>query len=225
MNAAPPMQTRRAASPYARRLARERAVALDDLAGSGPGGRVVAADILAYRPPLAETLPAQPPVPTIIFSAALSLTDLFRLTTEAARAGFDIAIEDAAARAVRIALDGVPGGIALELDGRQIMLGTDAGLSIGAERGQRLAALASDADASAEPAAASLLVLSAARVVPVALPLLPGRAIRLVLAVDRDQEHGHALLQARPGAITEARAMAVLGAFATALEEPLALLA
>jgi pyruvate dehydrogenase E2 component (dihydrolipoamide acetyltransferase) len=225
MNAAPPSQTRRAASPYARRLAHERAVALDDLVGSGPGGRVVAADILAYRPPPAETPPARPQVPTMIFSAALSLTDLFRLTAGAARAGFDIAIEDAAARAARIALDGVPGGIALELDGRQIMLGTDAGLSIGAERGRRLAALASAADASAEPAAASLLVLSAARVVPVALPLLPGRAIRLVLAVDRDQEHGHTLLQARPGAMTETRAMAVLGAFATALEQPLALLA
>ena len=40
--------SRRAISPYARRLARERGIALDALPGSGPAGRVVAADILAH---------------------------------------------------------------------------------------------------------------------------------------------------------------------------------
>ncbi len=97
MNAAAafPARPRRAASPYARRLARERGLALDTLGGSGPGGRILAADVLAFRqpdPPPAH-LAAGPP---LVFSAAVSLAALARLAADAARAGFVIGLEDAA---------------------------------------------------------------------------------------------------------------------------------
>jgi hypothetical protein len=59
----------------------------------------------------------------------------------------------------------------------------------------------------------------------VALPLLPGRVLRLVLAADASRAQGHALLCADPAAVTPAQATDMLDAFARALEEPLALLA
>ena len=46
------------ASPLARRLARERGIALAQVAGSGPGGRVVARDVPEYATPAAEVAPA-----------------------------------------------------------------------------------------------------------------------------------------------------------------------
>jgi pyruvate dehydrogenase E2 component (dihydrolipoamide acetyltransferase) len=225
--AAFPARPRRAASPYARRLARERGLALDTLGGSGPGGRILAADVLAFRqpdPPPAH-LAAGPP---LVFSAAVSLAALARLAADAARAGFVIGLEDAALRASSAALSTLPGAgdaIVVEAPGRQILISAPPGLSIGAERRLRLAALSGEAIASENAAAASLLVLSTVRVVPVALPLLPGRLLRFVLAADAGREQAHALLCADPAALTPAQAADMLDAFARALEEPLALLA
>ena len=231
MNAAAtfPMQARRAMSPYARRLAKENQVDLGELAGCGRDGRIVAADVLACQAPVAESPPEQPipppRVPASAFSAVVSLADLNRLSAEAARVGLDIAVEDAASRAASAALTGVPGGIVLEVDGRQIMINAAAGLPIGAERRLRPKALDCGTDVSAEPAVASLLILHSARVVPGTLPVLPGRVLRLVLVANRDSAQAHALLSVEGGAMTEARAIAVLEAFVDALEQPLALLA
>ena len=128
MNAAPafPMQARIAVSPYARRLARERALELVAVRGSGPAGRIVAVDILAYQWPVPETAPDQlKPLPcetVVSFSATVSLTDFYQIAAEVARIGLDIAIEDAVARAAKAALAGLAGRITLEADGRQIMI-------------------------------------------------------------------------------------------------------
>jgi len=46
------------ASPIARRLARERDIDLTQVAGTGPGGRIVEKDILGYTPPAAPDLAA-----------------------------------------------------------------------------------------------------------------------------------------------------------------------
>jgi pyruvate dehydrogenase E2 component (dihydrolipoamide acetyltransferase) len=56
------------ASPLARRIARERGVELSTLTGSGPGGRIVKADVQAAEPrapaPSAPTAPPTTPTPT-----------------------------------------------------------------------------------------------------------------------------------------------------------------
>ena len=59
--AAPVVQTgdRLKASPYAKKLASEKNVPLNQLAGSGPGGRIVANDVNTYVPSAA---PAAAPV-------------------------------------------------------------------------------------------------------------------------------------------------------------------
>ena len=49
------------ASPIARRLARERGIDLNLVAGSGPGGRIVEKDVLEYTPADAATAAAQSP--------------------------------------------------------------------------------------------------------------------------------------------------------------------
>jgi pyruvate dehydrogenase E2 component (dihydrolipoamide acetyltransferase) len=49
------------ASPLARRLARESGVELSQLTGTGPGGRIVKADVTAAAPP--QATPAQEPTP------------------------------------------------------------------------------------------------------------------------------------------------------------------
>ncbi|MEZ4520772.1 MAG: 2-oxoglutarate dehydrogenase complex dihydrolipoyllysine-residue succinyltransferase [Thermomicrobiales bacterium] len=61
----------RRAGPEARRLAEERSINLDDIAGTGPGGRVMPQDVLQYQPaavatpePAPATAAAPPPTPT-----------------------------------------------------------------------------------------------------------------------------------------------------------------
>lgn len=232
MNVAPRIP-RRAASPHARKLAREMAVHLDDLVGSGPNGRIVASDVMAWKAPLDRVEPEpQSPEPTRVpftFAAAVSLVDLRRLAGEAAVLGFAIEVEDAALRAAVVAFAGVSGatgaGVSLEAGGRQILVRTASGISIGAERRLRQDALERGADASAEPALASLRVIRSDRVVPVSVPPLSGRSMRLVLVVDGAMDRGNAILCADSEAVTEEQAQELLEAFVLALEEPLALLA
>ena len=63
---------RAVASPAARRLARELGVDLDRIAGSGPGGRIVEADIrAAAAAPAIAAVPSHPaPIPTAILAPA-----------------------------------------------------------------------------------------------------------------------------------------------------------
>lgn len=220
----PARAPRPAASPYARRLARERQVSLGIIAGSGPGGRIVAADVVARTASISPPQPqvAAPRATVIVFSATVRLASLCHLMAEAERVGLEIAIEDVATKA---ALSVTTGGVAVEAGGRQVMVCAAAGLSVGAMRRQRLAAMEQGADAAAEPAAASLLVLHSARVVPGFLPPFPGRALRLGLVIDRDTERGHAILCADADAMSDAMAFTALEGFAAALEQPLILLA
>jgi pyruvate dehydrogenase E2 component (dihydrolipoamide acetyltransferase) len=61
------------ASPLARRIARERGVDLQGVAGSGPGGRIVKADLLAQPDAAAGTAP---PVPAAAPASTASLRDV-----------------------------------------------------------------------------------------------------------------------------------------------------
>ena len=69
------------ASPIARRLARERGIDLALIAGSGPNGRIVEQDVMAYQPPAAAPPPAvaepavSTPAPEPAAPAAAALAD------------------------------------------------------------------------------------------------------------------------------------------------------
>lgn len=65
---APPLPEGVMASPLARKIARDAGVDLREIRGTGPGGRIVEADVRAFieggarpRPPVREELPATPP--------------------------------------------------------------------------------------------------------------------------------------------------------------------
>lgn len=235
MNVAAPLATepRRAASPYARRLAREKAIALIELVGSGPKGRIVASDVLSCQTPV-ETLANEkhapaPSITVITFAAQVSLADLFQLARDAERVGLVFEVLDAALRAARSAFVSAEFFdeplIALENESKQILLSQTAGLSIGAERRLRLDAMNADGDVGGEMATASLRVLQASRVTPVSLPLLPGRELRFILVVDKAAEQANALICANSATVSETKAIELLEAFVGALEQPLALMA
>ena len=75
------------ASPLARRLARERGIALTQIAGSGPGGRVVARDVPEYAAPAAVEPAAEvadETVPATVEPAAEVAAEIVPMTVEPA---------------------------------------------------------------------------------------------------------------------------------------------
>ncbi|MBA3301151.1 MAG: 2-oxo acid dehydrogenase subunit E2 [Thermoleophilaceae bacterium] len=77
------------ASPIARRLAKERGVDLGGVAGSGPGGRIVKADVEGDEAPSAETPPTadrKPPTPpTESAKGKITIQELSKLQATVAR--------------------------------------------------------------------------------------------------------------------------------------------
>lgn len=225
---------RRAASPYARRLAREQGIDLADLLGTGPGNRILAADVMAWRAPVvARASTAPEPAPTAVaarsapmgFGARVPVAGVLELISSMARAGVEIEIDDITLRAARHALKGLAKAIAIELADRQVALDIAPGLSVGAERRHRLDRTSQEASPLTAPAALSLLVLRSCRAVPLSLPLLPGSILRLVLVWDSTRDHAEVLLCADAEAVTPGEAIAALDAFVAAFDQPLALLA
>lgn len=221
-----------AASPYAKRLARERGLALEAIAGSGPQGRIIAADIVAV-PRAGATAPA-----TGSQEAALA-TNVSLVTLRQMLAGFTSAetsfsLEDVALRAAGCALDDVPAAttlpgapVALEtrFDGAraQLVIADIRKASLGPLRRRKRAALEAGHDEADAAAALSLRVLEAADIRPVTMPLLPGRAMRLVLIAD-DAE-AECLLTFDAATIDEDVATEVLARFKSYLDTPIRLLA
>ncbi len=101
---------RRAVSPYARRLARERGIALEVLTGSGPGGRVVAADIVAFVPKMASVASGLQATALGTTIALKTIRELL-LAFAASHTAFDL--DDVVLRAAGCALDDVSGASAL----------------------------------------------------------------------------------------------------------------
>ena len=128
---------RRPASPYARRLARERGVELALITGSGPGGRIVAADLEALlREPPAE--PSRAPAAALAtisaYIAVLDLGPLQQLLGNLAAARTAVSLDDMLVRAAAVALEAVP---VLGRDGMITL-----GLETGSGPGARLAVVA-----------------------------------------------------------------------------------
>ncbi|MER9067670.1 E3 binding domain-containing protein [Mesorhizobium sp. M0902] len=240
MNAVAAQARRLAVSPYARRLAHERALPLEALRGSGPGGRILAADVTGYVPaatlvvspdiaaPAAEPSTAASRIAAFATSVALgALRDLLAALESSGRL-FDI--DDVLLRAAGRAFAQIPdaarigmASVALELAGRQAVFAMIPEMSLTSLWETRLTALADSRDDAEKPAALSLRVLPASDVRPLMMPLLPGRAMRLTVSLDTSGNHAECLLMADTGSIDEAAAALWLSSLKAAIEHPLRL--
>lgn len=221
------LQPRRASSPYARRLARERGLSLDVLKGSGPNGRIVAADIAAYTVrPSAVASGTQ----ASALGTTIQLATLLQLLTGFADADTPFALEDVVLRAAGCALDDVPetsslagAPVAVEQKTGQLVFTDIRKGSLGPLRARRLAAIEAGSDQSVEPATLSVKLLTATDIRPVMMPLKPGRSMRLVLAAG--PATGECLLSFDAAEVGEDAATEFLSRFKAYLERPLRLLA
>ncbi len=193
MNAAVAQTRRLAVSPYARRLARERALPLETLRGSGPAGRILAADVLGFVPVAAPVVasdvvaPAAAPFPAAsriaAFATSVALGTLQDLLAAIQSSGNVFAIDDVLLRAAGRAFAEMPdaakvgdASVALELAGRQTVFAMIPEMSLTSLRAMRLAALADSRDETETPADLSLRLLPASDVRPMMMTLLAGRA-------------------------------------------------
>lgn len=222
---------RRAISPYARRLARERGIAIEQVSGSGPSGRIVATDIVAFEPRPAAPAPAAADGPQAsALGTTIALVKLRDVLEEFGRAGMPFALDDAVLRAAGNALrdvaavnrlEGAP--IALEHERRQLVFTDISKGSLGPARSRRLAAIEAGVDRATEPATLSIRLVASGDIRPVMLPLLPGRAMRLVFAAGPTA--GECLLVFDEAQVEIDVAAEFLTRFKACLEVPLRLLA
>ena len=219
---------RRAISPYARRLARERGIAIEQLAGSGPSGRITAADIVAFVPKATAPAVAAGPQASAL-ATTLALGKLREVLENFGKADVPFALDDAVLRAAGCALDDVPAAnrldgapVAFEHERRQLVFADIRKGSLGPARSRRLAAIESGLDQSAEPATLAIRLIAAGDIRPVMLPLLPGRALRLVLSAG--PAAGECLLAFDETQVDVDAAAELLTRFKAYLEEPLRLL-
>mgnify|MGYP001810020608 CR=1 FL=1 len=226
MSAAAPRLT---ASSYARRLARERGVPLAGLAGSGPNGRVVAADVVAFvaapavqpaaapvSPPAAAAIAVSAPVAASRSLAAFQATvDLQPLAALIAAAGSGLAagpfLVKAAARAA-----GPLGERLLVRDGGRLALVEGAAtLSPGTIAARLEAGASGDAPFSIE-----LLVGSGIRPMAGGLPV--GAVAKLVIVMDAGR--AELLFVHDEAALPSTDAVAILTLVRDLAEAPLRLL-
>ncbi|HWJ75516.1 MAG TPA: E3 binding domain-containing protein [Kaistia sp.] len=233
-----------AASPYARRLARERGLSLAGRRGSGPNGRIVAADLAAMvlpaavaaaaPPVVSQTELAQPAAAPLReaapqraisgFAASLDLSPLRALLPTIADVAPDVTIDDlvlkAIGRALRVA------DLPVEtIDWRdkatavQAIIPRADGLSP-----SRIAALRSGTETDAARGAS--IIVSRIRedgLRPVTAALDPNVPLRLTLAV-AEADIAEALIVFDEAEITDAAAARFLGALRDCLAVPLRLL-
>jgi pyruvate/2-oxoglutarate dehydrogenase complex dihydrolipoamide acyltransferase (E2) component len=234
MSAAIAQPDRRAASPYAKRLARERGIPLELLTGSGPAKRIVAADIIAFVPSVVAPAVALRVAPASAFGATVSIEALQRVLAGFAEAQSPFALEDVVLRAAGCAIDDMTG--ATDLEGKPIALevkfgGRSAQLvftdvrkqSLAPLRDRRVAAEDAELDQANLPAVLSMRLLQASGVEPVYLPLLEGRSMRLILVAG--QRDARCLLSFDAQLVDEEIAAEILRRFKSYLESPLLLLA
>jgi hypothetical protein len=230
---------RRPASPYARRLARERGLSLTAVTGSGPGGRIVAADIASFgtAPAIAAGTAPLPAAATVsAFAVTVGLGAVQKLLADLGGAALPVNVDDLLLRAAALALEAVPaapGGaapvVAWESGGgadRRLTKIANAHLGlVSALHGRLAAGLAAPAETDAGGAALSVRRIVQSGVRATALPLLGGCAMRLAVAADDSTAAAECLLAFDAGRIGEDDAAAFLARFRDGLEAPLRLLA
>lgn len=226
---------RRPATPYARRLGREQGLDLSSIAGSGPHGRIVAADVMAYvAPAAAAAVAAGAAGPAVsAFAVTVDLTNTQKLLADFGAAGLGVTLDALLVRSAALALEAAS-------EAR-----TEAGISIGWESGTAVESretVIADAhlgllsgvfarlgDHSSEDMTANAMLsmrrIAQTGVRPVAMPLLPGRARRLIVSAGANAAMADCLLCFDATTVAEDAAAELLARFRDGLETPLRLLA
>ncbi len=227
------------ATPYARRLARERDLPLAAIAGSGPNGRITAEDLLRYRAP-AETpfaataaspappdlVPASSPAATqpAAVVASVAFAPLEDLLGQIAALRSGVTREDACLKAAALALQlsgaATDSGDILLLGGpgkRQVLGGVGVA-SISAVAAMRATA---GADGSAGLAVS---FLGRPGIRPVAARLPDGVQLRLVIGAPSGDGSADCLLSYDPQKTADDIAEEILATFRDLVETPFRLL-
>jgi pyruvate dehydrogenase E2 component (dihydrolipoamide acetyltransferase) len=223
---------RRPASPYARRLARERGFALELITGTGPGGRIVAADVeaLAARRAPAPAAAAAMAAAVAAYGTSVPLASVRSLLAGLAESRAEVNLDDllvrAAAQALAIVEPGPgrePRTVALERSGAGAPLAVvaDAHLGLVSQLHLRLA----EAAAPAELPVLTLRRLAETGIRPLSMPLVGGAAARLVVSAGEASSLAEVLLAFDAARLDEDAAATLLARFRDALEHPLGLLA
>jgi len=246
-SAAPPTGADRVrATPYARRLARERGQPLAAIRGTGPSGRIVGQDVATFVPtptptpvsasaaegPAARPAPAaRTGRPVAAFAAEIDLTSAVRIIGELRELAPEIGLIDlllkAAATAVRLlpraAANDAPVvvGLAGTKNGGRDLAGLDR-LALRAIAVLRAKETSQDQQSSA---ALSLTLIERSGIRPLAAPVPAGRVASLMVAAGGGDRVGQCLLSYDPAALDAEAAADLLLSFKTFVEIPLRLLA
>ena len=224
------------ASPYAKRLARERGVTLALVTGSGPNGRIVAEDVpltpvaAAAPAPIAEVVVAPAAAPVVIaapvrsISAFAATIDLSPLAEFIAASGSELSIDAflvrAAARAAGSHAETVRW---MKAEGGAVTIPRAVALAP-SEIARRIGSEA-DAPASASTDKAMLVSrLNAKGVRPVAGGLPAGVDLRMLVVAGDGEATAEALVVHDADPIPEVEAGDILTRFRDLLEAPLRLL-
>lgn len=211
-------------SPRARRLARDRGLNLAHVRGSGPRGRIVAADV----EPIPESEASATGIADVsALSIEFSTVPAAAMLTKFSRAGLSIDFGDVLIRAASAALsvvlqsDGEEGRVVgLELAGGTLRFDDASAMSLSAIHQAR--SENPRIDPSRHAAALSISVLHGA-VSPILLPLLPGYRMRLVLAFTAGNDRVNCTLF-YSGEHSAEFASSILESLKRRLEEPALLL-
>jgi hypothetical protein len=224
------------ASPYARRLARERGIPLSLVAGSGPNGRIVAGDVPLAAPaaaaiPMSEVAAAPapavaaPPVaaaaPARSISAFSATVELAPLADFIAASGAELPIDaflvKAAARAAGKRADAVRW---IRAEGGAVTLAR--AVALAPTEIARLIAGETDGDVTGKTLV--LTRLSTKGIRPVAGSLPAGADLRFLVVAADDAATAEVLLVHDADAIAEGDAAGILAGFRDLIEAPLRLL-
>jgi pyruvate/2-oxoglutarate dehydrogenase complex dihydrolipoamide acyltransferase (E2) component len=244
-----PSPQRLRATPYARRLARERNVPLSAVTGSGPNGRITGDDLIHFRPahavvtlqpapailtPVAATLPpvntevpetavAVAPAPSAVI-ARVDFSAMEALLEQIAELRPDVSRDDICLKAAAVASDAVK---SIAPDRALLYLtAPDKRRRLGGLADVSLGAIANmrrQAD-DAGQAALAISFLGRSGIRPVAARLIGGGVARLVIGAGEKDGSAECLLSYDPARIGDEDAEEFLGVFRDLVETPFRLL-
>jgi len=218
-------------TPLARRLAGEAGIDLTKIKGSGPHGRIVAADIEQAR---STAVPAPAPAAAsaqIVLTADIAIAEALALCADADALSLADVIVKAWAMALRRAMPDAPADIALAAGETPALIPDAASRSLTA-----IAAARREGSGDAQRAATAIFIAEVAGIASVALSVRPPQTTMLSIGSRRRApieapdgsvafaETVTATLACDPGAVDAALAAALLSAFKGFVERPVTML-